>query len=112
MFSQRIKTSASSAIGAAAIGLTALAAAGVASATSTDETFMQQMKSLGIEFSSPQAANHAGKKVCQALSHGESGVDLAREVVSQTDMTTHQAAYFVVYATTDYCPEYTTQLNA
>jgi hypothetical protein len=112
MFSKSIKTIASSATGAAAIGLIAIAAAGVAGADTTDETFMEQMKSLGIEFSSPQAANHAGFKVCQALSHGESGVDVAREVVSQTNMSTHQAAYFVVYATTDYCPSYTTQLNA
>ncbi len=107
MFS--ITTPLATAIGAAAIGL-AIATAGTASATDADNIFMTQMRTLGIEFKSQQAANHTGRQVCQELANGETGVDIAKEIVSQTDMTPHQAAYLVVYATKDYCPQYADQL--
>jgi len=97
------------ALGAAAIGL-AIATAGTASAGTADDAFVTQMRTVGIEFKSPQAANHTGRQVCQELAAGKTGVDVAREIVSQTDMSPHQAAYLVVYATKDYCPQYADQL--
>lgn len=97
MFSMFSITAAlTTALGAAAIGL-AIATAGTASAGTADDAFVTQMRTVGIEFKSPQAANHTG-------------VDVAKEIVSQTDMSPHQAAYLVVYATKDYCPQYADQL--
>jgi hypothetical protein len=46
------------------------------------------------------------------LAAGKTGVDVAKEIVSQTDMSPHQAAHLVVYATRDYCPQYADQLAA
>jgi hypothetical protein len=68
------------------------------------------MRTVGIEFKSPQAANHTGRQVCQELAAGKTGVDVAKEIVSQTDMSPHQAAYLVVYATRVYCSQYADQL--
>lgn len=53
MFTHRIKTVASTMIGAAAIGLVALGTAGTAAATTADDAFISQMDNLGISFSSP-----------------------------------------------------------
>ncbi|MGO9381959.1 MAG: DUF732 domain-containing protein [Mycobacterium sp.] len=111
MFSPRITTIAATAIGAAAVGLAAVAAAGTAGAGTTDETFIAQMTSLGINFTSPQEAVKEGHQVCSELAGGKTGTDVANEVLGQTDLTTKQAAYFVVDATTVYCPQLSGQLT-
>lgn len=111
MFSHRITTVASTAIGAAAIGLAAMAAAGTAGASTTDDAFITQMKSLDISFTSPQEAVKEGHQVCMELAAGKTGTDIAKEVLSQTDLTTKQAAFFVVDATKAYCPQLSAQLT-
>ncbi|WP_423202323.1 DUF732 domain-containing protein [Mycobacterium decipiens] len=110
MFSPRITAALSTAVGAAAIGL-AVATAGTASANSTDEAFIAQMEAIGVTFSSPQAAAQQAQLVCKKLASGETGTEIAKEVLSQTDLTTKQAAYFVVDATKAYCPQYASQLT-
>jgi len=111
MFSHRITTVASTAIGAAAIGLAAVATAGTAGATTAEDAFIAQMHSLGISFTSPQEAVKEGHQVCSELAAGKTGTDIAAEVLSQTDLTTKQAASFVVGATKTYCPQLATQLT-
>lgn len=110
MFSHRVTAVLSSAIGAAAIGVTALAASATAGASTADDTFIAQMKAVGVTFDSPQAAVSTGHQVCKELAAGQSGTQIAREILSQTDLTTKQAAAFVVNATTVYCPQYASQL--
>ncbi|MCV7195976.1 DUF732 domain-containing protein [Mycobacterium angelicum] len=109
MFSPRITAALTTAVGAAAVGL-AVATAGAASASSADDTFISQMQSIGVSFSSPQAAVQQGHQVCKELAAGKTGTEIANEVLSQTNLTSKQAAYFVVYATKDYCPQYAGQL--
>ena len=111
MFSHRMTKIAATAIGAATIGLAGLATAGTASATTADDAFIAQMKAIGVSFTSPQAAVREGNQVCSDLSSGKTGADIANEVKSQTDLTSKQAAYFVVYATKTYCPELSGQLT-
>lgn len=111
MFAHRIRTIASTAIGAAAIGLATLATAGVAGASTVDEAFITQMSKVGVTFTSPAEAINNGQKVCQALASGESGVDIANEVVGQMNLTTSQAAHFVVNAAAAYCPQFGGQLS-
>lgn len=110
MFSPRITAAITTAIGAAAVGL-AVATAGGAWATTVDDAFITEMRALGISFSSPQEAIKDGHQVCRELNAGKSGTDVAREVLSQTDLTTKQAAYFVVDATKAYCPQLSGQLT-
>ncbi|BBX95611.1 DUF732 domain-containing protein [Mycobacterium lacus] len=109
MFSPRLTAALSTAVGAAAVGL-AVATAGAASAGTADATFISQMESVGVTFSSPEAAVQAGHQVCTELAAGETGSQIGAEIVSQTDLTPKQAAYFVVYATKAYCPQYASQL--
>jgi Protein of unknown function (DUF732) len=45
--------------------------------------------------------------VCSALDDGADPVDLGTEILDNTDLSTHQAAVFVVTAVNVYCPEYT-----
>ena len=111
MFSHRISTLASTIIGAAAIGIVAVGTAGTAAASNADEAFLAQMDKLGISFSSPADAIKDGHKVCQELAAGKTGTDVASEVLQQTNLTSHQAAYFVVDATHAYCPQLAPQLT-
>ncbi|WP_425518466.1 DUF732 domain-containing protein [Mycobacterium spongiae] len=110
MISSRVIAAFTTAVGASAIGL-AVATAGTASANTTDEEFLAQMRAIGVSFSSPQAAGQQGQQVCGELAAGKNGTDIAEEVLSQTDLTAKQAAYFVVDATRAYCPEYASQLT-
>jgi Protein of unknown function (DUF732) len=110
MFSPRLTAAVTTAVGAAAVGL-AVATAGAAGATTTDDAFIAQMKSLGITFTSAGEAVKEGHQVCMELGAGETGTDVATEVLSQTDLTTDQAAYFVVDATKAYCPQLSPRLT-
>lgn len=111
MFTHRISTIASTMIGAAAIGLVAVGTAATAGASTADDAFLAQMDKLGISFSSPADAVKDGHKVCQELAAGKTGTDIASEILQQTDLTSHQAAYFVVDATHAYCPALAPQLT-
>jgi hypothetical protein len=104
------KAAVTTALGAAAVGL-AVATAGAAGASTADDAFITEMRSLGITFSSPQEAIKEGHQVCRELAAGKTGTDVATEVLSQTDLTTKQAAYFVVDATKAYCPQLSAQLT-
>lgn len=108
--SPRIIAAFTTAVGAAAIGL-AVATAGTAGANTKDEAFIAQMESIGVTFSSPQVATQQAQLVCKKLASGEIGTEIAEEVLSQTNLTTKQAAYFVVDATKAYCPQYASQLT-
>jgi hypothetical protein len=45
--------------------------------------------------------------VCSSLDDGADPVDLGQEILDNTDLTTHQAAVFVVTSVNVYCPEHT-----
>ena len=110
MFSPRITAAVTTAIGAAAVGL-AVATAGAAGASTADDAFITEMRGLGVTFTSPQEAIKEGHQVCRELAAGKTGTDVATEVLSQTDLTTKQAASFVVGATKAYCPQLAGQLT-
>jgi Protein of unknown function (DUF732) len=110
MFSPRITAAVTTALGTAAVGL-AVATAGAAGATTADDAFIAQMTGAGITFTSAQEAVNEGHQVCRELAAGKTGTDVATEVLSQTDLTTKQAASFVVGATKAYCPQLSSQLT-
>ncbi|WP_083906427.1 DUF732 domain-containing protein [Mycobacterium sp. JS623] len=55
---------------------------------------------------SAKAAIQNAHYVCSALDEGADPADLGLEILNNTDLTTHQAAVFVVTAVNAYCPEY------
>lgn len=110
MISPRLTAAVTTAIGAAAAGL-AVATAGAAGASTADDAFITEMRALGVTFSTPQEAVNEGHQVCRELAAGKTGTDVATEVLSQTNLTTKQAAYFVVDATQAHCPQLSGQLT-
>jgi uncharacterized protein DUF732 len=109
MFAQiRFATFAGTALVAGALGLAAVATAGTAGAvSSTDDAFLTEISAEGISYDTPKAAISNAHYVCSALDDGADPVDLGQEILDNTDLTTHQAAVFVVASVDTYCPEYT-----
>jgi Protein of unknown function (DUF732) len=93
------------ALGTAAVGL-AVATAGGAAASTVDDAFITKIRGAGIRFDSPQEAVMDGYAVCLELNAGKSGPDIAGQVLSQTNLTTRLADYFVVEAAKAYCPQF------
>ena len=98
---------AGTAIVAGAMGLAAFAAAGTAGAmSSADDTFLTDITAEGITYDSTREVISVAHDVCFALDEGAAPVDLGMELLEATDLTTEQAAMFVVSAVGNYCPEY------
>ena len=95
------------AIVAGAFGLAAVTTAGTAGAlSSVDDTFLTTISDEGIAYDSPKVAIQAAHDVCFALDGGADPVDLGLEIYENTDLTTDQAALFVVASVDHYCPEF------
>ncbi|HTI78345.1 MAG TPA: DUF732 domain-containing protein [Mycobacterium sp.] len=104
----RLTKFAGTALVAGALGLAAVATAGTAGAvSSTDDSFLTEISSEGISYDSPKAAIQNAHAVCSALDNGADPVDVGQDILDNTDLTTHQAAVFVVNSVTTYCAEYT-----
>jgi len=103
----RLTTFAGTALLAGALGVAAVATAGTAGAVSSvDDTFLKDISSEGISYDAPKAAIANAHYVCSSLDDGADPVDLGQEILDSTDLTTHQAAVFVVASVNAYCPEY------
>ena len=97
---------AGTALVAGALGLAAVATAGTAGAlSSVDDTFLTEISAEGISYDSPKDAIYAAHDVCFALDEGADPVDLGMEILDDTDLTTDQAAVFVLASVGNYCPE-------
>jgi hypothetical protein len=103
--SHRFTKFAGTALVTGALGLAAVGTAGAVS--STDDAFLTEITSEGISYDTPKAAISNAHYVCSALDDGADPVDLGQEILDNTDLTTHQAAVFVVASVDIYCPEYT-----
>lgn len=112
MFSPRIITIVSTAIGTAAVGLAAIGVAAPAAASyvqSPDQAFLAQLSSLGVSFPSPQEAVRQGHLVCVELSAGRTPLSVALDVFHHTNLAPTQAAGLLKAATTAYCPQFSGQ---
>jgi hypothetical protein len=103
MFARHLAATAAVAMGTAALGLCTAATA--SAAVSNDEAFLIQIRNVGISFASPQVAVHSGHRVCADMAAGVEAVDIATEIVRETNLTPRLAALFVIDATQAYCPE-------
>jgi hypothetical protein len=104
--SHRFAKFAASALVAGGLGLAAVATAGTAGAiSSSDDTFLAEISAEGISYDSQKDAIYAAHDVCIALDEGADPVDLGMEILDATDLTTDQAAVFVLASVDTYCPE-------
>jgi hypothetical protein len=98
---------AGTALVAGALGLAAFTTAGTAAAmSSADDNFLTDLSAEGIGYDSEDDAISIAYDVCYALDDGVDPVDLGMELLDETDLTTDQAATFVVSSVVNYCPEH------
>jgi Protein of unknown function (DUF732) len=103
-------------VGAAAVastlGLAALASAGVASASSADDTFVSVLRDEGIVAPSAREAISTGHAVCAVFDEGLSLLDAVSAVSDTTGLEMEDAAFFVGASVATYCPEHEELIGA
>jgi hypothetical protein len=103
-------------VGAAAVastlGLAALASAGVASASSADDTFVSVLRDEGIVAPSAREAISTGHAVCAVFDEGLSLIDAVSAVSDTTGLEMEDAAFFVGASVATYCPEHEELIGA
>jgi hypothetical protein len=82
------------------------AAAPTAHADAADDAFLSALRSKGISFGSPTAAEIAGHEVCDQLSLGRTSVQVATDVSKNSNLDGYHAGYFVGASITAYCPKF------
>jgi Protein of unknown function (DUF732) len=97
---------AATAVAAAGLAVAPLVAAGAASASSVDDTFLADISRVGIGYDSPEAAIDGAFTVCAMLDDGESTTTIGNDILSNSDLTELQAAVLVIASVHAYCPEY------
>ncbi|MFX0574815.1 DUF732 domain-containing protein [Nocardia nepalensis] len=98
-------------IGGVAVAATATAAPSAPSSTG-DTRFLNLIQQEGIGFTSPAAAIGDAHQVCRAIAGGQTPVAVSNDILQKTDLTTRQAAVFVVASVDTYCPQYQKLLTA
>jgi Protein of unknown function (DUF732) len=93
-----------------ALMLLAVGWAAPAYADSTDDAFIANLNSSGINFGAPDRAIQVAKTVvCGTLNDNPntSNTDVIAKVTAATNWPTNNAAYFTGAAIQAYCPQYT-----
>ncbi|MHA3019805.1 DUF732 domain-containing protein [Mycobacterium sp. BMJ-28] len=105
----RVTAIARTAVIAGAFGFAAFASAGTANAitSQTDAAFLREIADEGISYDSASAVIGNARQVCAELKSGSSGTEVGMDILAHTDLTTRQAAAFVVMSIDYYCPQYT-----
>lgn len=112
MFNTTITKFAVVAATAVAAGGVGLAAAPAGWADSTDDTYLTNVYAEGISYPSDYDAIDDALLVCDYLAAGRNGTDISVEIMSNSDLSAHQAATIVVEASSAYCPRYFGQVIA
>lgn len=82
------------------------AAAPTAHADATDDAFLAALRSKGITYGSPESAIVAAHEVCDELDLGRQKVDIANNVMRNSNLDAYHAGYFVGVSIRAYCPNY------
>jgi hypothetical protein len=102
----RLTTFIGTAAAASALGLAALTSAGVASASTVDDTFISVISDQGIQPPSTREAIGVAHDVCTVLDKGGDLVDAVSAVSDYTELGTEDSAFFVGASIATYCPEH------
>ena len=98
---------AGTAIVAGALGLAAFATAGTAGAmSSVDDTFLSEISAEGIAYESARARSPLRTTCASPSTTAPIPSTSAMSIMDETDLTTDQAAMFIVSSVGNYCPEY------
>ncbi|WP_101953330.1 DUF732 domain-containing protein [Mycobacterium intracellulare] len=90
------------------VWVAALIVAPPASADQSDDAFLATLQRHGIVFANRDTAIATGHQVCTGLATGQTRANLALSLVKNTDLSAHEAGYFIGAAVTSYCLQYRT----
>lgn len=90
-------------------GIVGLATAGTATAiTSADDAaFLTDIRYEGISYESAVEVVSNARAVCADLDSGVEATDIGLDILEHTDLSTRQAAAFIVMSIGYYCPQHT-----
>jgi hypothetical protein len=109
MFTRRFtKAVAGTTLAAATLGMAALFAAGTASASNVDDTFLAQLQKDGIIPPTSARAINDAHGVCNSLDAGYSSQQVINAVADSTGLSAKSAKTFAIDAASAYCPQYVT----
>ena len=78
-----------------------------AQADGVDNAFLNALQAKGIKFATPQAAIVACHEVCDELLQGnKQKPDVASTVMTNSQMDSYHAGFFVGLSVTAYCPQF------
>lgn len=97
---------------AATAAVLGLAGAATASADNVDDIYLTNVYAEGISYPTDYDAIDDALLVCDYLAAGRDGTDISVEIMSNSDLSAHQAATIVVEASSAYCPLYFDQVIA
>ena len=102
----RITTFVGTAAVTAALGLAAFASAGVATASTVDDTFITVITEQGIEPPSVREAIGVARDVCVVFENGGDLAEAVSAVSDYTELGMEDSAFFVGASVASYCPEH------
>jgi Protein of unknown function (DUF732) len=104
--SHRFTTFAGTAACAATLVLAAFGGAGVASAISADNAYLNDLSSAGVDVKSPPAAIALGHTICSQLESGRNRAAILGDIARAGELSDYQAGAIVAAAAGVYCPQY------
>lgn len=96
---------------AALVSAAALSLAAPASADQADDAFVAALKQHGIVFANRDAAIATSHSVCAGLDKGQSPTVVVLSLVKNTDLSPHQAGYFLGASVASHCPQYRSDIG-
>ncbi|VAZ90605.1 DUF732 domain-containing protein [Mycobacterium pseudokansasii] len=93
-------------ISAILLSAAALIFATPAAADQTDDEFFGALKKHGIVFANRNAAIAMAHSMCAGLDKGQKPTLLVLSLMKNTDLSAHEAGYFLGASVASYCPQY------
>ena len=104
--SHRLSKLACTAVVAVGLGFATVATAATASASSSDDTFLSDISSAGIQYDSARSVIAEAHTVCSALDDGSDPTSAHDENSILNNMSDQQVQMFVAASAEAFCPEH------
>ena len=97
-------------IGAVLLAVAAVLCAPPTLADQTDDAFITTLEKHRIVVTNAAALIAMGRTACTRLDKGQSPAAVALSVAKDTDLSPHEAGYFIAASINSYCPQHTNLL--
>lgn len=87
----------------------ALLSAVPASADQTDDGFLAALERHGVVVTDARTSIALGHAVCAGLDKGQTRTFVSLSLVKDTNLSPHEAGYFMGASVTSYCPQHRTE---